>query len=51
MNLGPDIPKQRLGFIIGILKYAVIKLLIIYLAPFVIWGLHWLFIWHRGHYC
>lgn len=51
MNLGPDIPKQRLGFIIGILKYAFIKLLIIYLAPFVIRGLHWLFIWHRGHYC
>lgn len=51
MNLGPDIPKQRLGFIIGILKCAFIKLLIIYLAPFVIQGLHWLFIWHRGHYC
>lgn len=40
MNLGPDIPKQRLGFIIGILKCAFIKLLIIYLAPFVIRGLH-----------
>ena len=33
MNLGPGIPKQRLGFIIGILKCAFIKLLIIYLAP------------------
>lgn len=50
MNLGPGIPKQRLGFIIGILKCAFIKLLIIYLAPFMIRDLHWLFIWHRGHY-